>query len=229
MQNRISITKMLSNTKKLYAEGQRFTHLGIGPMSRNLLRASLELAKEKDFPLILIASRNQVDSYDLGGGYVCSFDQANFVNTTKAIADEIGFNGLCYFCRDHGGPWQRDKERNDALPTDEAMEIAKKSYIDDMVNGFDLLHIDPTKDPHCKGVVPLDVVLDRTIELIKHVEEVRRERNLPEMAYEVGTEETMGGLISSEAYEGFIQKLLVRLEELNLPKPEVLGLLDIWM
>ena len=219
MQNRISITKMLSNTKKLYAEGQRFTHLGIGPMSRNLLRASLELAKEKDFPLILIASRNQVDSYDLGGGYVCSFDQANFVNTTKAIADEIGFNGLCYFCRDHGGPWQRDKERNDALPTDEAMEIAKKSYIDDMVNGFDLLHIDPTKDPHCKGVVPLDVVLDRTIELIKHVEEVRRERNLPEMAYEVGTEETMGGLISSEAYEGFIQKLLVRLEELNLPKP----------
>lgn len=132
MKNAITITEMMQASHKLKAQGKRFTHLGIGPMSENLLRAALELAKEKDFPLILIASRNQVDSDEFGGGYVCGFDQKRFVQKTNEIADEIGFDGLCYFCRDHGGPWQRDKERNDRLPVKEAMDIAKRSYIADM-------------------------------------------------------------------------------------------------
>ncbi len=219
MKNAITITQMMRATRKLYDDGQRFTHIGIGPMSRNLLKAVLSLAKEKDFPVILIASRNQVDSDALGGGYVCDFDQKRFVETTDAIAREVGFDGLCYFCRDHGGPWQRDKERSDALPTDKAMEIAKQSYFDDAVSGFHLLHIDPTKDPHCKGIVPLDVVLSRTIELIESIENERKAQNLPELAYEVGTEETMGGLISAENYEGFIKNLLVELDKRNLPHP----------
>ncbi len=36
---------------------------------------------------------------------------------------------VCYLCRDHGGPWQRDEERNAHLPEDEAAELAKKSYL----------------------------------------------------------------------------------------------------
>jgi tagatose-1,6-bisphosphate aldolase non-catalytic subunit AgaZ/GatZ len=219
MKNKITMTQMMEGSKLLHKEGIKFTHLGIGPMSRNLLRASLELAKEKDFPLILIASRNQVDSKDLGGGYVCSFDQKSFVETTNKIADDIKFDGLCYFCRDHGGPWQRDKEKSDKLPIKEAMDIAKKSYLDDAISGFDLLHIDPTKDPHCGEVVPLDIVLSRTIELIEFIENKRKKLNLSELAYEVGTEETMGGLISADAFEGFIKHLNIELDKRKLPHP----------
>jgi len=219
MKNKITMTQMMAGTKALRVEGEHFTHIGVGPMSYNLLRAALELAKEKDFPLILIASRNQVDSDRFGGGYVCGFDQKRFIETTKKIADEIGFDGLCYFCRDHGGPWQRDKERNDKLPTDKAMEIGLQSYFDDAEAGFDLLHIDPTKDPHCTGIVPLSTVLDRTMYLIEKIEEERKKRGWKELAYEVGTEETMGGLISAEAFEGFIQQLKMRLEEKGLPMP----------
>ena len=219
MKNKITMTQMMQGTNKLHAQGKRFTHIGVGPMSYNLLRAGLELAKEKDFPLILIASRNQVDSDRFGGGYVCGFDQKRFVETTSKIADEIGFDGLCYFCRDHGGPWQRDKERNDKLPTDEAMEIGLQSYFDDAEAGFDLLHIDPTKDPHCTGVVPLSTVLDRTVYLIEKIEEERKKRGWKELAYEVGTEETMGGLISADAFEGFIKELKAILDEKSLPMP----------
>ena len=220
MQNKITITQMMSATNKLKAQGRHFTHIGIGPMSHNLLRAALELAKEKDFPLILIASRNQVDSDDLGGGYVCSFDQKRFVESTAKIADEIGFDGLCYFCRDHGGPWQRDAERNNKLPVDEAMEIAVKSYLDDAEAGFDLLHIDPTKDPHCgEGVVPLSVVLERTITLIERIEAERAKRGWKELAYEVGTEETLGGLIDPSIFENFIKELKDALEKKGLPMP----------
>ncbi len=219
MQNKITMTQMMTASKKLIAGGKRFTHIGVGPMSHNLLRAALELAKEKDFPLILIASRNQVDSDRFGGGYVCGFDQKRFVETTANIADEIGFDGLCYFCRDHGGPWQRDKERNDKLPADEAMEIGLQSYFDDAESGFDLLHIDPTKDPHCTGVVPLSTVLERTVYLIERIEAERKVRGWKELAYEVGTEETMGGLISAEAFEGFIKELKAILDEKGLPMP----------
>ena len=51
------------------SKGEKHTLLGIGPMSENFLRASLEISKEKDFPLMYIASRNQVDAYKFGGGY----------------------------------------------------------------------------------------------------------------------------------------------------------------
>lgn len=219
MNNKITMTQMMRASERLHEQGKRFTHIGIGPMSKNLLRAALELAKEKDFPLILIASRNQVDSDRFGGGYVCGFDQKRFVQTTERIAEEIGFDGLCYFCRDHGGPWQRDKERNDKLPTEEAMRIGFESYIDDAEAGFDLLHIDPTKDPHCTGVVPLSVVLDRTIYLIENIEKVRKERGLKELAYEAGTEETMGGLIDPAAFENFIEELKTELDKRGLPMP----------
>ena len=219
MKNKITIAEMMRATNKLHAEGRHFTHIGIGPMSYNLLRAALELSKEKKFPLILIASRNQVDSDRFGGGYVCGFDQKRFVEATEKIADEIGFDGLCYFCRDHGGPWQRDKERADKLPTEEAMQIGLESYLDDAEAGFDLLHIDPTKDPHCSGVVPLSVVLERTIELIEKIERKRAENGWKEISYEVGTEETMGGLIDPQAFEGFIRELKTKLEKKGLPMP----------
>lgn len=219
MNNKITITEMMEATKILRQEGRRFTHIGVGPMSYNLLRAALELAQEKRFPLILIASRNQVDSDRFGGGYVCGFDQKRFIEATNKIAEEIGFDGLCYFCRDHGGPWQRDKERSDKLPVDDAMEIGYESYIDDIQAGFDLLHIDPTKDPHCEGVVPLAAVLERTVVLIEKLEAARKKNGWKEVAYEVGTEETLGGLIAPEVFENFIRTLKIQLTAKGLPMP----------
>ncbi|PTI34125.1 sugar-phosphate kinase, partial [Mammaliicoccus vitulinus] len=125
-----------------------------------------------------------------------------------------------YMCRDHGGPWQRDKERNDHLDSEKAMSLGKKSYIADIEAGFSLLMIDPTKDPFEVGkVIPLETVIERTVELIEFCEEERKKRNLPEIGYEVGTEETNGGLTSTETYEKFILRLKEELEARNLPLP----------
>lgn len=111
MNNKITITEMMNAAKTLKNNGEKFTLLGIGPMSKPLLKATLELAKEKDFPIMLIASRNQVDSDEFGHGYVRDWDQYRFAADVKETEEEIGFDGLCYLCRDHGGPWQRDEER----------------------------------------------------------------------------------------------------------------------
>lgn len=217
---KLPIKTVVQRLLDLQEEGKSATLLGIGPMSPNLLQASFELAKDDDFPLMFIASRNQVDADELGGGYVNGWNQETFTRDIKKIADEVGFDGLYYLCRDHGGPWQRDKERNDHLPVDKAMELGKKSYLADIEAGFDLLMIDPTKDPFEMGkVIPLDIVLERTVELIEYCEKERKRLNLPEIGYEVGTEETNGGLTSTETYETFITRLKAELEKRDLPMP----------
>lgn len=217
--SKLSLSQVVKRSLEL--EGRdKASMLGIGPMSKTLIKASLLLAKEKDFPLMFIASRNQVDSKELGGGYVCNWDQEGFSSAIKEVANEINFDGLYYLCRDHGGPWQRDNERNDHLPEEKAMELGKKSYLEDLINGFDLLHIDPTKDPYVVGKsIEMDVVLNRTIELIEYVETERKARNLPPISYEVGTEETNGGLTSQDSYDVFIKKLTDELEAKELPLP----------
>lgn len=217
---KLPIKTVVQRLLDLQEEGESATLLGIGPMSPNLLQASFELAKDDDFPLMFIASRNQVDADELGGGYVNGWNQETFTRDIKRIADKVGFDGLYYLCRDHGGPWQRDKERNDHLPVDKAMELGKKSYLADIEAGFDLLMIDPTKDPFEMGkVIPLDIVLERTVELIEYCEKERKRLNFPEIGYEVGTEETNGGLTSTETYETFITRLKVELEKRDLPMP----------
>lgn len=217
--SKISLSEVVKKSLG-FEEKERASMLGIGPMSKTLIKASMLLAKDKDFPLMFIASRNQVDSNELGGGYVCNWDQKGFAQAIEEVANEIDFDGLYYLCRDHGGPWQRDNERNAHLPEEEAMELGKKSYLADLLNGFDLLHIDPTKDPYVVGKsIEMDVVINRTIELIEYVEKERKERNLPPISYEVGTEETNGGLTSQESYDKFIEKLTTELENRNLPLP----------
>lgn len=195
------------------------TFLGIGPMSEVVIRATLELARDMQFPVMLIASRNQIDLAELGGGYVMGWDQKSFSEAVGKIAGEVGFDGLLYLCRDHGGPWQRDKEKYDKLPAKEAMRIAKASYLADLKAGFNLLHVDPTKDPHHAGTVPMSTVIERTVELMEYAEEQAQRLNLSDVSYEVGTEETMGGLISADAFEQFIVDLLKELDRRHLPHP----------
>jgi tagatose-1,6-bisphosphate aldolase non-catalytic subunit AgaZ/GatZ len=220
MKNGILLTDFLKSLKSLQKEqGLKTTLLGIGPMSERIVRLSLEIAQRRDFPLLFIASRNQVDLTELGGGYVHGWDQRSFVQTIGELAEAIRFSGLCYICRDHGGPWQRDAERDDELPAAGAMEIARRSYLEDLVQGFDLLHIDPTKDPQGQPDSNLQTVTMRTVELIAYIEKERTARKLPEVCYEVGTEETSGGLTDPRVYEAFIRDLNANLVDQNLPSP----------
>ena len=217
---KLSIKETVQGLLELQKTGESATLLGIGPMSKNCVQAALELSQEDDYPVMFIASRNQVDLDELGGGYVNGWNQFTFAEAVKEVAEDIHYDNLYYLCRDHGGPWQRDKERNSHLPTDEAMKLGEQSYVGDIEAGFDLLMIDPTKDPFEIGkVIPLDTVLERTVELIEFCENERKKRNLPEIGYEVGTEETNGGLTSTETYETFIKQLQSELGKRGLPMP----------
>jgi len=219
--NHLSLGRLLTALRDLRSkEGFKVTLLGIGPMSENIICATLELARNYDFPAMFIASRNQVDADKLGGGYVLDGNPKKFVETINKAASRVGFDGILFICRDHGGPWQRDNERKEKLSEQEAMKRARLSYLTDILSGFDILHIDCTLDPHFKGYVPLEIVIRRTVSLIEYIEKERQKRGLGQVGYEVGTEMTAGGLTDSTDFEQFLVDLIAQLDRRGLPRPD---------
>ncbi|MFH1420629.1 MAG: class II D-tagatose-bisphosphate aldolase, non-catalytic subunit [Candidatus Aenigmatarchaeota archaeon] len=171
------------------------TLLAICPMSEIIVKATFEEAKESGFPILFVATRNQVD---INGGYT-GWDQQGLVNFVNRIAKESSFNGLVFIARDHGGPWFNFAERD--LQESDAMEKTKKSFEKDIDNGFQMLHVDATMNSDS-----IDVVLKRTIELINHIEAYSKEKNFT-MEYEVGTEEIEGGLTDLNVFENYLKEL----------------------
>ena len=55
----------------------------IGPMSKNVVESTIELSDRCKVPIILIASRRQIDSTDFGGGYVENWDTNQFSNYVR--------------------------------------------------------------------------------------------------------------------------------------------------
>lgn len=75
--------------------------------------------------------------------------------------------------------------------------------------GYALLHIDPTVDRTLPAgeAVPVETVVARTVELVAHAEAVRARMGLPEISYEVGTEEVHGGLVDEGRFVQFLDLL----------------------
>ena len=118
------------------------SQLFLGPMSKNSVDACINLAKRKKNEIFLIASRRQIETKLLGGGYVNNW-------TTEKISKYVK-NKNIILCRDHGGPWQGSYEINKKQNLKEAMIRAKKSYLQDIKNDFKILHIDTSLSPKKK-------------------------------------------------------------------------------
>ena len=170
---------------------QKCTLLGVGPMSVNCVDAAIELSNEHEIPIMLIASRRQIDSEEFGGGYVNNWTTAEFANY---VIDKDK-KGKILLARDHGGPWQNTKEKELGLGLRRAMESAKASYCADIDAGFQILHIDPSVDIHGKPSV--EEVLDRVFELYEYCWGLAQKRG-QEIIFEIGTEEQSGSTNSQE-------------------------------
>ena len=61
--------------------------------------------------------------------------------------------------------------------------------------------------PAARSRITIDLVAERTLELIEHAEIFRRQNNFPRISYEVGTEEVHGGLADLEIFKRFLELL----------------------
>lgn len=153
--------------------------LGFGPMSDIVVDTLLSYAQMYQKPLMIIASRNQVDS---NGGYVMS---------TNELATRLNFKYSEYImlCRDHCGPYFLDNEKT--MSQTAALEATKKTIATDIESGFGLIHIDTSRceDPYSAAAELFEFSL----------------KLQPNIQFEFGTEENIGVAAGVEKYKKDVQ------------------------
>ncbi len=184
------------------------------PNSETVIKAALRAAQRANAPIKFAATLNQVD---LDGGYT-GMNQFEFVKMVKLEAETIDYNGPIIIAVDHGGPWLKDIQSQENWPLRKCMDWIKKSFEAAIEAGYDLIHVDPTVDKTLPpgSILPIDIVITRTVELIEHAEIFRRNHQFPPISYEVGTEEVHGGLADLMVFENFLKGLKSQLQSRGL-------------
>ena len=203
---------MIQQRLKDYRKNRNCTLLGVGPMSKNCIDATIELANEYCTPLMLIASRRQIDSEQFGGGYVENW-------TTEQFADYVIYKDTqknIILARDHGGPWQNELEISNKLNLNDAMQSAKESYRADIDAGFQMLHIDPSVDIHANPNI--DQVLERVYELYEFCWTYSQQKK-QDVIFEIGTEEQNGSNNTQEELEYTLECMRKFCKSNKLPYP----------
>lgn len=153
--------------------------LGFGPMSPEIVAALAEWTIQRDRPLMLIASRSQVDTSEVGGGYVMDTSELGTL-TRNLNAPKL------QLCRDHCGPFL--SKRDEGLSLEDALERCKMTIAADLAAGFGLIHIDASQcGEHEREVAS---------ELIDFV--LNQEQSVE---FEYGSEDNIGVAVSAQKYE----------------------------
>jgi tagatose-1,6-bisphosphate aldolase non-catalytic subunit AgaZ/GatZ len=208
----LAILDRLTNTMMNGKKG--ITLLGICPITINVVKASIRTASFMDFPLMFVATLNQID---IDGGYT-GLTQKDFVKLVRKEVERCEYNGPVIIALDHGGPWLKDKHVIEGYSFEETVDWTMKSIEACIKAGYDLLHIDTTVDVTLKKGERLSIkdVVERTVMLIEYAEDVRKKEGVQKLGYEVGTEEVHGGITSPELFEKFIIELRAKLKERKL-------------
>ncbi len=214
-----NVSELIHKIKQIERQtGVRRTLFAACPNSYAVIKAAIRAAKRNNAPVKFAATLNQVDT---DGGYT-GMTQQEFVRIIRREVERYNFTGPVLIAVDHGGPWLKDLDRIRGLGFEQTMQNVKNSLVEAVKAGYHLLHIDPTVDVTLpKGnIMPIELVVERTIDLIKHVENFRRSKGLPPVDYEVGTEEVHGGLADLDTFRRFFELLKQGLEKA--------GLQDVW-
>lgn len=191
---------------------KKCTLLGIGPMSKNCVDVVIDLANNYNIPLMLIASRRQIESKEFGGGYVNNWSTEEFC---KYVTDKDKGKNII-LCRDHGGPYQNEKEIKLNLTFNEIMENTKKSFRTDIESGFKIIHIDTSNDLSLE--ITLDEMLRRIFELYEYCYEISKELKR-EIFIEVSIGKEDGGISTLEEIKCAIFEIEKFCHQKNLPLP----------
>ena len=185
--------QLLDWVAPLHDETVAYTLLAVCPTSDAVLRGALQAAGRARAPLLIAATRNQVDVDD---GYT-GWTPTTLVSRIEALCAELPEAPLVMPCMDHGGPWCKDAERAAAVSWGEAETGTRTSLRAALDAGYRYVHVDATIDPHHDGPPPVSDMVDRTAALLQWTETYRRERGLPRITYEVGIEEVTPSAVES--------------------------------
>ena len=200
------------NRIKEFVKEKQCTLLGIGPMSKNCVDVVIELVNSHKIPIMLIASRRQIESAELGGGYVNNWTTEEF---SKYI-EKNDKNQNIILCRDHGGPYQNENENKENLSFDEVMDNAKKSFSVDIQSNFQIIHIDPTEN--LVSDLTQDEMLNRIYDLYEFCY-LTAEKFNKKIFVEISLGKEDGGISSVSEIEYGVKKIKEFCNKNKLPLP----------
>lgn len=222
LKDNVSLADLVRATHKLAEKGDRMTHLGICPMSEELIKAPVELALEYDFPVLFVASRNQV-SEDEEGGYVMGLTPESFIQKILDVENSLGLDSesspdyLRFVSVDHCGHWYKEREKK--LGEEEAIKSVKRTLIACLEAGYSGFHIDCSFKPPLSVKMNEEKMIKLTVDLIEFTERKRVALKKRPVSYEIGTEETAGKSVSVEHFSSSIKSILSEIKKRGLPKP----------
>lgn len=185
--------------------------LNICAVSLNVIKSTLQIVKQNpNFEIALLASRRQIESGNIGVGYVNNFSTKDYINFLNSNSYQEGGIELV---RDHGGPYQRPDEIG--MDFDAAIENIRISYRDDIEYGFNTIHIEPEK---AIPVYDPAKSLDQFIDISKHLLKISHDTgkklgsHIP-MCYEIGTDEGVAKYFSIDDWKKFLDLIVKFCEE----------------
>lgn len=185
------------------------TFLCFGPMSKNSMRSLIETSENSKYPMTIIASRNQIESVKLGGGYVNGWSTESFMQEMESA------NSNLIFGRDHGGPFQSSRSKK-FESEQEAFNDAIMSLKTDIDCGMSFLHLDPCK--YSKVDVTLDGMVNSLCNMLGETYEYARSTD-KDILFEIGEEghSTVAG--DAEELDYFLSKTLEFVQKNGIKKP----------
>jgi len=222
LRDNVTLADLVRATHRLAEKGDRITHLGICPMSEELIRAPIELALKYDFPVLFVASRNQV-SEDEEGGYVMGLTPESFVQKILDMENSLGLDSdlspdyIRFISIDHCGPWYKERERE--LGEEKAIKSVKRTLVACLKAGYSGFHIDCSFKPPLSVKMNEEKMIKLTVDLIEFTERKRIAIRKQTVSYEIGTEETAGKSVSVEHFNSSIKSILSEIKKRGLPEP----------
>ncbi len=177
------------------------------------LKACLAGCKENRAIPVIMVTTNQVNS---DGGYA-GLTAGQFARKVNRLAEETRYQGPIVLGRDHGGPFIVEDHKKWSRA--EAMAWVKNNITCDLEAGFTCWHADGTSgrmDELENGRLPVPVIAETTLELIRFCEQERKRLGLGPLSYEVGSEEQQGGLTRPEVFDRFLVRMTSGLQEKEL-------------
>ncbi len=159
--------------------------LGVGPMSEEIIDAVFNYSEKHSEPLMLIASKNQID---WNGGYVNNWTTREYMNFVKLMRSRYS-QAKVYICRDHCGPGFKGKDLDDTYQTID----------EDLENGFDLIHVD-----FCHYHGGKEEIIKESKKAIEYIKSKKTKTLI-----EIGTDENTGAFLEDvSAIEKEINQLI---------------------
>jgi hypothetical protein len=194
---------------RLTTRVERSLRVAIGMATPYSLDAAREVAAETGRPVIVIASRRQVDGVE--PGYV----GWNTPQWCAAAGTGRGAGGLL-LARDHGGPYQHPRDLGHRDPAD-VMRSAREALLLDIDSGVELLHVDTSVGADGSPETP-DRARQRAVELINactaHAAAVGRR-----VGFEVGLEVQEEQVADDAAFGEHMWELLGELSRYGNERP----------